>query len=60
MINQMRNVFVLILLTFIAGLMPASEKLLTRNGPSSEYVPEVYVDPVEPGDDIDETFVLED
>lgn len=60
MINQTRNVFVLILLTFIAGLMPASEKLLTRNGPSPVYVPEVYVDPIELGDDVDETFVLEE
>lgn len=60
MLNQTRNVFIVILLTFIAGLMPASEKLITRNGSSSEYVSEVYVDPIEPGDDIDETFVLED
>ena len=60
MLNQTRNVFIVILMTVIAGLMPASEKLITRNGSSSEYVPEVYVDPVEPGDDIDETFVLED
>lgn len=60
MLNQTRNVFIVILMTVIAGLMPASEKLLTRNGPSPVYVPEVYVDPIELGDDVDETFVLEE